>query len=171
MKNVEWHRGNYAIFPTNYECLIGKFRSVTASNSQKLTPVEWPCYISNKLRLSNWYVQVNFCVKKSTCNGQRTKNVEWSRGLYAIFPTNYEYPFGKFGSVTSLNNPQVRTIDVKWPPGNYDVFPTNYECPIGMSRSISASKNPHVMAKRMKYVEWSRGLYAKFPTNYEYLIG
>ena len=65
------------------------------------------CLISNKLRLSNWYVQVNFCVKISTSNGQRTKYVEWLRGLYARFPTNYEYPIGKFGSVTSLNNPQV----------------------------------------------------------------
>ena len=47
--------------------------------------------------------QLNYCVKQSTSDGQRMKDAEWPRGLYAIFPTNYECPIGKFMSSIALN--------------------------------------------------------------------
>ena len=48
--------------------------------------------------------QVNYCVKHSSSNGQRMKDAEWPRGNYAIFPTNYECPIGKFRSITASNS-------------------------------------------------------------------
>ena len=105
----QWPDGDYAIPMSVYGCSDQELNNWQHSQNHAVHYVKYAWGVNSKdivtlkddvlnlgpIGLNSNTFQVNYCVKHSTSNGQRMRDVEWPRGNYAIFPTNYVCPIGK----------------------------------------------------------------------------